>query len=157
MFYLLLIYLCTGGVSKHFFWMRWDLAECGWDLAECGWELAELWMRSGRVWMISRRVWIRSGRVWMRSCWVVWASDSQCRSRNWPGFDPSIHRHSGIWGAADETVLNKVLKNQKKKSPALFFISLWEEELSSPPSISLSGHSEFTLSRWGRERVASGT
>ncbi len=27
-----------------------------------------------------------------------------------PGLDPSILRHSGIWGAADETVLNKVLK-----------------------------------------------
>jgi hypothetical protein len=31
------------------------------------------------------------------------------------------------------------------------FVSLWEGELSSPPSISLPGHSEFTLSRWGRE------
>ncbi len=26
-----------------------------------------------------------------------------------PGFDPSILRHSGIWGAADEAVLNKGL------------------------------------------------
>ncbi len=39
---------------------------------------------------------------------IVRASDSQCRSRNCPGFDPSILRHSGIWGAADEAVLNKV-------------------------------------------------
>jgi hypothetical protein len=36
------------------------------------------------------------------------------RSRNCPGFDPSILRHSGILGAADEAELNKVLKNPKK-------------------------------------------
>jgi hypothetical protein len=30
-----------------------------------------------------------------------------------PGFDPSIRRHSGIWRAADEAVLNIV---QKKKN-----------------------------------------
>jgi hypothetical protein len=34
-------------------------------------------------------------------------------SRNCPGFDPSILRHSGIWGAADETVLNIVHKKKK--------------------------------------------
>jgi hypothetical protein len=28
--------------------------------------------------------------------------------RNSPGFDPSILQHSGIWGAADEAVLNIV-------------------------------------------------
>jgi hypothetical protein len=28
------------------------------------------------------------------------------QSRNSPGFDPNILRHSGIWGAADEAVLN---------------------------------------------------
>ncbi len=44
--------------------------------------------------------------VWMRSSRVVRASDSQCRSRNCPGFDPSILRHSGIWGETDEAVLN---------------------------------------------------
>jgi hypothetical protein len=31
------------------------------------------------------------------------------------GFDPSIRRHSGIWGAADETVLNIVRKKYTKK------------------------------------------
>ncbi len=46
--------------------------------------------------------------------WVVRASDSQWRSRNCPGFDPSILRHSGIWGAADEAFLNKVQKNPKR-------------------------------------------
>ncbi len=32
----------------------------------------------------------------------------QYQSRNSPGFDPSIHRHSGIWGAADEAMLKNV-------------------------------------------------
>ncbi len=32
----------------------------------------------------------------MRSSQVVKASDSQCRSRNYPGFDPSIFRLSGF-------------------------------------------------------------
>ncbi len=48
--------------------------------------------------------------LWMRSNRVVRASDSQCRSRNCPVFDPSILRHSGIGGVADETVLNIVHK-----------------------------------------------
>jgi hypothetical protein len=46
------------------------------------------------------RVWISFGSPsrmrLMRSGRVVRASDSQCRSRNCPGFDPSILRHSGI-------------------------------------------------------------
>ncbi len=52
----------------------------------------------------------------MRSSLVVRASDCQCTSCNGPGFDPSIRRHSGIWGAADETVLNIVWKNRKNPS-----------------------------------------
>ncbi len=49
---------------------------------------------------------------------VIIASDSQCRSRSCPGFDPSILRHSGIWGAADEAVMNSVHKKKiSKKSP----------------------------------------
>jgi hypothetical protein len=52
----------------------------------------------------------------MRSSLVVRASDCQCTSCNGPGFDPSIRRHSGIWGAADETVLN-IVQKKKKKSP----------------------------------------
>jgi hypothetical protein len=44
----------------------------------------------------------------MRSSRVIRASGCQCRSRNYPGFDPSILRHSGIWGAAKEAVLNIV-------------------------------------------------
>ncbi len=42
------------------------------------------------------------------------ASDCQCHSRNSPGFDHSILRHSGIFGAADEAVLNKVCIKKSK-------------------------------------------
>ncbi len=52
----------------------------------------------------------------MRSSLVVRASDYQCTSCNGPGFDPSIRRHSGIWGAADEAVLN-IVRTKKKKIP----------------------------------------
>ncbi len=51
---------------------------------------------------------IRSWNLWMRSSRVVRASDCQCRSRNSPGFNPSLLPHSGIQGAADERVLNTV-------------------------------------------------
>ncbi len=50
----------------------------------------------------------------MRSSLVVRASDCQCTSWNGPGFDPNIRQHSGIWGAADEAVLNTVWKKIKK-------------------------------------------
>ncbi len=53
----------------------------------------------------------------MRSSLVVRASDCQCTSCNGPGFDPSIRRHSGIWGAADEAVLNIVWTKRKKIPP----------------------------------------
>ncbi len=49
----------------------------------------------------------------MRSSLVVRASDWQCTSCNGSGFDPGIRRHSGIWGAADEAVLNIVRKKLK--------------------------------------------
>jgi hypothetical protein len=58
----------------------------------------------------------------MRSSLVVRASDCQCTSCNSPGFDPSIRRHSGIWGAADEAVLNIVRKKIKSlKNPTFTF------------------------------------
>ncbi len=50
----------------------------------------------------------------MRSSLVVRASDRQCTSCNGPGFDPSIRRHSGILGAADEAELNMEGKKEKK-------------------------------------------
>ncbi len=56
----------------------------------------------------------------MRSSLVVRAFDCQCTSCNGPGFDPSIRRHSGIWGAADEAVLNTVWKKIKKIPPKIF-------------------------------------
>ena len=61
------------------------------------------------------RVWMRCSREWMRCSRVARASDSQCLSNKCPGFDPSILRHSGIRGAADEAVLNTVHTRQNKK------------------------------------------
>ncbi len=58
---------------------------------------------------------MRSSLVRMRSSLVVRASDCQCTSCNGPGFNPSIRRHSGIWGAADEAVLSKVRKKNPPK------------------------------------------
>ncbi len=58
----------------------------------------------------------------MRSNRLVRASDCQWRSRNSPGFDPSILRHSGIWGAADEAVLNTVHREKNKKIPLFNYV-----------------------------------
>ncbi len=52
----------------------------------------------------------------MRSSRVVRAPGCQCQRLNGPGFDPSVLRHRGNWGAADETVLNNGYKNIYKKS-----------------------------------------
>ena len=43
-------------------------------------------------------------------------ASGQCQSRNSRGFDPSILRHSGIRGAADEAVYSRItsIKNIKK-------------------------------------------
>ncbi len=56
---------------------------------------------------------MRSNRRWMRSIREVRSSGCPCRSRNIPGFDLSIHRHSRIWGTADEEVLNNIHKKEK--------------------------------------------
>jgi hypothetical protein len=45
------------------------------------------------------------------------AVNAKVAARNSPEFDHSILRHSGIYGAADETVLNKVLKKIRKNPP----------------------------------------
>ncbi len=63
--------------------------------------------------------------AWTRSSIVVRASDWQCRSRSSPGFNPSILRHGGIWGAADEAVLSTVHK--KPKNPPVRCICRIEE------------------------------
>ncbi len=49
----------------------------------------------------------------MISSRVVRASDSQCRSRNCPGFNPSILQHSRIWGGGSV----EYRKKNPKKSP----------------------------------------
>jgi hypothetical protein len=56
----------------------------------------------------------------MRSNRLVRVSNCQCRSRNSPAFDLSLLRHSGIWGAADEAVLNTVHRKKKIKKIPLF-------------------------------------
>jgi hypothetical protein len=52
------------------------------------------------------------------SCKIVFCAYSgcQCQSRNSPGFDPSILRHSGIRGVADEAALKNVHKKKQSKS-----------------------------------------
>jgi hypothetical protein len=50
----------------------------------------------------------------MRFSLMVRASGCQYKSCNGPRFDPSIRRHSGIWGAADLSVMNTVRKRFKK-------------------------------------------
>ncbi len=71
----------------------------------------KLWLKESRILhvILDNKV-----KMCMRSSRVVRASsDYQCQSRNCPGFDPSILRHNGIWGPADETVL-KYIKNPQK-------------------------------------------
>ncbi len=91
---------------------------------------------------------MRSSLLRMKSSQVVRATDCQCTSCNGPGFDPSIRRHSGIWGAADEAVLNIVRKN-KKKSPQKIFkrknIS-WKSHQHAARLL-LSGHPETVRKR----------
>ncbi len=70
--------------------------------------------------------------MWVRSSKVVRASDWQCRSRNIPGFDTSILRHSGISGAADEAVLNKVHIKQITKIPLFIMYSVGLQEKCRP-------------------------
>ncbi len=71
---------------------------------------------------------------------VVRASDSQCCVRT---VDPSILRHSGIWGAADEAVLNIVHKNKNPKKE-----DVWEYKLqllNQPPLQTGSTESTWTV------------
>ncbi len=78
-------------------------------------------MRSSLERMRSSLLRIRSSVARMRSSLVVRASDCHCTRWNGPGFDPSIRRHSGIWGVADEAVLNKVTLH------TAFAFSLWKK------------------------------
>ncbi len=60
--------------------------------------------------------------MWMRSTVVdlLKRLTSQCGSRNCPGLDPSIVRHSGILGAAVEAVLNEIQKKNSRYRCHLF-------------------------------------
>ncbi len=98
---------------------------------------------------------MRCSRVGMRCSLAARASDSQCRSRSCPGFDPSILRHSVIWGAADEAVLNKVLWKEEKIHPVYLckdvfstksifhFFCISTGKFSLPPSFCRVGHMYF--------------
>jgi hypothetical protein len=70
-----------------------------------------MWIRS---YSISTLHWSTMCLLQMRSSQVVRAIDCQCNICNGPGFDPSIRRHSGVCGAADEAVLNTVCKKNLK-------------------------------------------
>ncbi len=69
------------------------------------------------------RIAIDTGKVdaWMRSIRIFRVSDCQCQSRNNPGFDASILRHNGIWGAADEAVFNTVQREKIQKISLINF------------------------------------
>ncbi len=60
--------------------------------------------------------------LWDKTGVCLWALCDQAKLYNFDNkgayrkFDPSILRHSGIWGAADEAVLNIV---QKIKNPKI--------------------------------------
>jgi hypothetical protein len=57
----------------------------------------------------------------------VRASGHQNLSRIGPGFDPSILRHSGIWGVADKAVLINVHIFKNEKIQKIFFKGLSHE------------------------------
>jgi hypothetical protein len=73
---------------------------------------------------------------------VVTVSDCYCLSRNSPGFDSSILRHGGIWGAADEAVLKKAHYKNPNEFP-LFIYSFWAF-----PRTSIGGFESFTCCWW---------
>ncbi len=97
----------TSAAVVHIFMRMRSSRDCGWDQAET-------------VVEIKPKLWWDLTELWMRSCRVVRASGCQCRSRNSPGFDPSILRHSGIRGATDGLVLNTVHRREKnQKNPSV--------------------------------------
>jgi hypothetical protein len=57
---------------------------------------------------------MKSSREWMRSSRVVRASDIQCRSRNCPGFDPSILRSDTV--ESEGRQMKQYLISDKKKN-----------------------------------------
>ncbi len=75
---------------------------------------------------------------------------------NGPGFDPTIRRHSGIWGAADEAVLNIVRKKNptKKYIKKDFFFLLAGQPVRSRWTRSISWRAT-RRTRTGRRRTGS--
>jgi hypothetical protein len=87
---------------------------------------SRVWMTYGRllVWMRSSRVWMTFGRVhvWLRSRSVVERLIANTKVATFLGSNPcSIYRHSGILGAANEAVMNKVHKNKKIPRLGIFW------------------------------------
>jgi hypothetical protein len=59
--------------------------------------------------------------VWMRSSQVAGAHDYQSQGSNSPRFNQSILKHSGVWVAADEAVLNiQYIKNPSQNGRKKF-------------------------------------
>ncbi len=87
---------------------------------------SRVWMRSNQVWMRSSRAWMRSSRVWIRSSQVIRVSvTANAEVATVLG---SILRHNGIYGAADEAVLNKLLKKSnyiKSSFSVVWLRHLW--------------------------------
>jgi hypothetical protein len=71
--------------------------------------LSRSYSLSAASYSTSKHLFAKALHLWMRSSRVVRASDCLCQSRNDAGFDPSILRHSEIWGAEDEAVFYKVV------------------------------------------------
>jgi hypothetical protein len=80
--------------------------------------------------------WMRCSRMWMRCSGVARASDSLCRSRNCPGFDPSILRHSGIWGRQmKQCWIKYIQKNIQKNTPAKFTVFVTHQNIANGFSV----------------------
>jgi hypothetical protein len=102
------------------FYSLWFPSQCCGSRIRC---LFDPWIRNpGWVKKIKNRVRIRDEHPRsyfreLRNNFLMWIR-IRIRGntgRNSPGFNSSILRHSGIWGAADEAVAKKVYKIQAKK------------------------------------------
>ncbi len=77
--------------------------------------------------------------------WFLKWSGCLCLCRSSPRFDPSILPHSGIWGAADEAVLNNVHKKRKKSKKSSFIFLEWTVMSSFSGLFMLCFHWSFQL------------
>jgi hypothetical protein len=108
----------------------------------CWWDLDEWWMRSSRVCGWDLAEW------WMRSSRVVRASDSQCHSRNCPGFDPSIFQHSGTWGSV-LNIVHKIKNFQKSSFKKLLVLWRWWQIQNNGDDI-LNDKNDDNIHKWCR-------